>query len=170
MASRLRSRMVLSESKLADIGSVAVESTYSDQMIESLIWTLSGMQPQRGKFFTSRMQVDKKLDMLSDLGKQWIVDARKLKTFTKIIVDLKIANNERNIIIHGVWRTGISLAELAKSDNWRQRLPPPRSIRKRLRSSHEEFSARKIRGTARKIVSLTEKLRKFALAEWPHLP
>ena len=47
--------------------------------------------------------MNSRLDLMRDLAKPTITDPARLEVFTKLISDLKDANNDRNVVIHGLW-------------------------------------------------------------------
>jgi len=161
----LVSKLILSAEELAAIGVVAVESTYSEHVVEGIIWDLCRLKEAQGKFLTDRMPLDKKLDLMGDLWKPQL-NAHNLAGLTRLIAGLKEANNERNIIIHGYWNQPDSLKRL--SLKWlaaNVELPPresPVATKRRLKSDPLQFSAAKIKSTAGHISDLTGKLWDFA--------
>jgi hypothetical protein len=151
------SRVVLNKDQLASIGAVATECTYLDQTVETLIWAFSGMEYEQGKFFTSTMQLDRKLDLLSDLGKLKL-PAEKLEQFTKIISDCKLANNDRNVVIHGVWASDIQgLASLIAEEHEKT----ASAIKRRLKKEALVFSSSNIEAVEERLSYATRQLYKF---------
>lgn len=161
----LHSRLALSAEQLAAIGSVAVESSWSEFWIEEITFEIAGLRRESGKFFTFRMPMDKRLDLLGDLWKPKISDARKLAQFTKIISDLKEANIDRNTIIHGLWGGGAdSTIDIESFESGGPMLKNPRALKMRLKDDPIVFSPENIEKTAEKIARLTEELIEFARA------
>lgn len=101
MQGKMLSEVIMSEPYLAAIGMVVIESTYLERMVERLIWWLCKLNPKQGKFLTARIQMDSRLELLSDLAKPRIADPTRLAVFTTLISDLKNANNERNVVVQG---------------------------------------------------------------------
>jgi hypothetical protein len=154
----LLSNTVLTEDELRAIGNVAVELTYCEHMVEDIIWTLAGMKNDQGKFFTDRMQLDKRLELMGDLWKPQLA-GDDLKKLTDLISDIKEANNDRNTIIHGFWHMPkLPLKEWMAN----QKFPPATAEKRRLRSDPIKFSATNIRKTAERISDLTGALWEFA--------
>lgn len=150
---------VLNKDQLASIGAVAVECTYLDSFVEAIIWSICQLDIKQGKFFTSMMQLDKKLDLLSDLGKQKLTEA-KIKEFTEIISYCKLANNDRNTIIHGTWISAdAGLAPLLFPDDTRK---GAMAIKRRLRSEALTFSADKVDAVAARLSNAITRLFNFA--------
>jgi hypothetical protein len=150
----------MSDSDRAAIGMVVIESTYLERHVEFLIWRLCGLDPEQGKLFTTRMQMDSRLDLLRDLAKPKIKDPTKCAVFTKIISDLKVTNNDRNTVIHGLW--------FAKSKGiFEWETPTPTATKQRLNRPPLTMSANQIAEVARKISSGAHDLVEFAKKEWP---
>jgi hypothetical protein len=159
------STSILTKDQLAAIGSVAVESTFCEHLVEVLIWSLSGMDEPQGKYFTQGIQLNNRLDLLTVLGKQKLNDEKEMEEFTKIISQLKLANNDRNSIIHGHWRSKAKnmLMLLAMGP---EGFPPATATKRRLNSEPLKFSATQIEATAVKIANLHRELLKFSTVAW----
>jgi hypothetical protein len=162
------SAVILSAKDLAGIGSVIVESTLCELIVEKIIWALCGLKPEQGKFLTDRMQLDKRLELIGDLWKPALDDAKRA-TLTKLISDLKETNNDRNIIVHGHWVLQMVGTEDADTSpegilNGRGWLTPPSPVaqKRKLKSAPAEFAADKLEETAERISLLTSALCEFA--------
>jgi hypothetical protein len=150
----------MSDSDRATVGMVVIESTYLERHVEFLIWRICGLDPEQGKFFTTRMQMDSRLDLLRDLAKPEIKDPSRRAVFTNIISALKVANNDRNTVIHGLW--------FAKSKGiFEWETPTPTATKQRLNRPPLTMSANQIVEVARKISSSALDLVAFAKTEWP---
>jgi hypothetical protein len=161
----LLSKVVLSSKELAAIGSVAVESTYSDFIIESMIWAICKLRQDQGKFFTSGMMMDRKLELLGDLWKPLLADTPRAK-LTEIISGLKEANNRRNIVIHGEW----SYPKAVPFSAIRTFMTDPDkadsvATKRRLRSEPLQLRSNQVDEVAQRISSLTLQLLTFAYQE-----
>ena len=65
----LGSEGVLTPEQLQAIGSVAVETTYVEHLLEFLIWKLVGIkEPTRGRYLTDRLGISQKLELVGELG------------------------------------------------------------------------------------------------------
>lgn len=95
---------MLPKAYLAAIGCVVIESTFCENLIEHLIWLASGLSGECGKHFTHSINMQGRLDLLAALMKPMLTD-EQLSRFTKIVADIRISNNERNIVVHGRWGT-----------------------------------------------------------------
>ena len=159
----LQSRMILTTKQLASIGSVAVESTNCEMMVEFVIWSLLRLDEEQGKFITQGIQMKNRLELLLNLAKENFGDADELITeFTGLITQMKAANEKRNIIIHGNWTTQVKNS-LALFVNGPEHYPPAIAKKRRLREPSLEFSAELIYATAEEIAALTVRLTSFAI-------
>lgn len=57
--------LIFTKDQLAAIGSVVVESTFCEEVVEEIIWGLSKLEPEQGKFFTGPLQMNSRLDLLN---------------------------------------------------------------------------------------------------------
>lgn len=162
----MRSKKVLSKNQLAEIGSIAVESTYCEQLVGSLIWSLARLNELNGKFFTYGMQMGTRIDLLSSLGKLNLVSASEIETFTNIISELKENNEKRNIVIHGYWSAFFFLRDIGNPNA----APTVKALKQRRNSNPQEFSAKDLEKIAENICVTTEKLQKFSVSVWSNLP
>ena len=152
---------ILTTEQLAAIGSVVVESTYCELEVENLIWILAGMKPEEGIHFTHGMQLQSRLDLLSQLAKERLTDEHERAEFTTLISNLKIANSERNVIVHGVWYSEAERRKLIEDGIAVH--PPATAFKRRLRSQPLQISANAVSEVAQRIANLT-----FALSHfWP---
>lgn len=163
MAKAMRSKEILEIEQLAEIGSIAVESTYCEMLVESLIWTIARLDETRGKLFTHGMQMQPRLEMLSSLGKQNLDTEAKTKIFIAIISDLKENNEKRNIVIHGNWGAWYTLADLRKFGK------RAKALKRRPNSPPSELEVDQLEALAVSIEAAAERLRKFAETHWRHL-
>lgn len=163
MVTLLMSKTVLTKAQLAAIGHVAVESTYCEYLVEAVIWKLSGMDEEQGKFFTSPLLMGRRLELLADLWKpRFASEPRKMAKLTKLVSGLQTANEDRNAIIHGHWNMPtLAIGAWMKG----ARFPAALASKRRLRSSPRQFPATDILATARRISDLTSELWDFAEAE-----
>ncbi len=156
----------MSAEQLAEIGSIALESTECEVMVESLIWDLAGLDTDAGKLFTHSMQMNTRLETLSSLGKARLSSEDQLNKFAAIISTLKDLNSKRNTVIHGSWGAWVTLREIAMSP---YSTPTPKAIKRRPNKSPVELSAAELQGTPEAIAKATAALRTFAEKAWPHL-
>lgn len=156
----LPSELTLSRVQLQAIGSVAVESAYLDFFVEGLIWDICSLDTPTGKCFTKNLQLKGKLELLSDVAKPKIKDKRRLALFTKIISELKEANENRNAIVHGIWapKTPISKKGWLRDHD-------AIAIKDRLKTGPRLFPVSEIRATAKKLVWGIWALLKFSQLE-----
>lgn len=155
--------IIMTEPQLAAIGMVVIESTYLEQLVERLIWWACKLEPKQGKFLTTRIQMDSRLDLLSDLAKPKITDPTRLEVFTTLISDLKNANNDRNVVVHGLWSPQPKLPIAASGIiEWEAT-----ALKERLRSPPLTMSPNQIAEVARRINSGYFDLASFATKEWP---
>jgi len=106
MSSFFYSTNVLSQEQLAFLGIVAVESTYTELFIEKAIWCLADLTEERGRLLTFGVPMDKRVDLLGSLGELGLKEERLIKEFKAVISRLKLANTQRNHVVHGDWTFG----------------------------------------------------------------
>jgi hypothetical protein len=152
---------ILTKDQLASIGSVVVESTYLEGFVESLIWDLSKLTPEQGKFFTHSLGLDSRLDLLASLGKPRIRSAKKKTEFTSLISRLKTVNRERNLIVHGLWETS-GAGVLAVICEGPENHAPATAKKRRLNSAESTLSAANIEKTSRRLGEITAELADFS--------
>ncbi len=99
----LRSRVYLNDKELASIGSVAVESTFCEMDVENTIWKLAGLNDKTGPALTLNLSMAARLDVLRTIGLSLLTDKKLIDEFTEVISHFVVANNHRNVIIHGHW-------------------------------------------------------------------
>lgn len=166
MQGKTLSEVIMTEPHLAAIGMVVIESTYLERMVERLIWWLCRLNPQQGKFFTARTQMDARLELLSDLAKPRIADPTRLAVFTKLIADLKNVNTERDVMVHGLWTPKPQLP-IATSGIMEWQIT---SIKERPKVAPLTMSPDQIVEVAKRISSGYFDLASFATKEWPKWP
>jgi hypothetical protein len=166
MDGKMLSEVIMSEPHLAAIGMVVIESTYLEKFIERLIWWLCKVNPKQGKFLTARMLMDSRLDLLSDLAKPKIKDPSRRQVLTTLISDLKNVNNERNVVVHGLWTPQPKLP-IAPSGiiEWEAI-----AIKERWKDPPLKMSPDQIVEVARSISSGYLDLASFVTKEWPKWP
>lgn len=163
---KIRSRLIMTTEQLAAVGSVALESTECEMVVEDLIWKLARLNQESGKLFTQGMQMQNRLEMLLQLGKLNIVQPATLERFTGLISKLKELNGSRNIIIHGSWGAWYTLAEI-RTDPLKVSIPIAR--KRRPNSPPATLAADKVDAVAIEINEFTQKLYEFSKKEWPRL-
>lgn len=99
---KLIAHVILDDQQLKSIGTLAVESAFIENNIESMIWFLCDLTTINGRIITTSMQLSARLDLLQTLIKSR-VDQKIQGEFALIASDLRIAIEERNTIIHGLW-------------------------------------------------------------------
>lgn len=159
---------ILTKDQLAAVGSVAVESTLCEELVESLIWNLAKLTEEQGKFFTSPLNMNSRLELLSSLGKPLLRGDAKRAEFTKLISDLKEANAARNTIIHGKWQTsGVGVIQVMQDGP--DQHPPAIVKKRRLNSPPATKSASEIEAIALTLARLTSELDLFS-PSWRRVP
>jgi hypothetical protein len=98
---------VLDSKELAALGSVVVESTFAESLIETLISEMSKLDKGALVLFLRGAMMNTKLELLADLGKLKLRSAKRKEAFAEIISRLKHLNSERVIAVHGVWAKAI---------------------------------------------------------------
>ena len=107
--------------------------------------------------------MDHRLDLLRDLAKPTITDPARLEVFTTLISELKDANNDRNVVVHGLWNPMPKMPIAASGIiEWEAT-----AIKEKLRSPPLIMSANKIIEVARSINSGYFDLASFVTKEWP---
>ncbi len=166
MSIYLYSRRVLTEAQLASIGAVAVESTYCEYMVETVIWFLAGLDDEHGRAFTFGMSMHNRLELMRTLGLRRLADQEEIAKFTAIVAELKEASTERNAIIHGDWTTEGDPLEVG----FKQDLDPNRqavAIKIRKNSPPMRFPSHAVEDTARRLSKARIDFYRFVLEIWP---
>jgi hypothetical protein len=168
MSAILVSKYVLDQRDLALIGSIALECTYCEQAVEQIIWCLCKLKPEQGKFFTDRILLDKRLELLGDLWKP-LLKGQALVRLTDLIGRIKEMNSKRNTIIHGEWTRGGKVIHLGVMGLMAlqpaadvSRSPPPKATRRRAKSDPVSFDATELSKVAEAFAELTAGLVEFA--------
>jgi hypothetical protein len=99
----LQSERILNKKQLYAIGSVAVESSRLETLIELLIWSICGFDKEQGRIFTDRTQLDGKLAILRELIKDQLKSVKTKAEFKTISDAISNTIPKRNTIIHGEW-------------------------------------------------------------------
>lgn len=162
----LYSEIVLVPEHLAAIGSVAIESSNCERLIENIIWQLLGLEEDQGKFLTKGTQFQSSLELFLNLAKERLGDREDLTAIvTKIKSDIKEAVTDRNVIIHGEWKSPIPNF-LALLSNGPAGYPPARAYKRTLNSAPTEFPAEKARDLALRFAHLSDELVQFTVDHW----
>lgn len=165
----LPSRAILTLEQLADIGCVAVESAYCDSAVERIIWAFLGLPEERGKLVTKNMLTDRKLELLSEMGKQQLGPSHtRIDEFTALIGALKESNRKRNIAIHGIWEGEgrMSVRDwLSNPSEW----PAAKAEKRRVKMDPAVMLATEVSQISRDINHQTRSLWSFIDREWPDL-
>lgn len=101
--SEMTSRKILTEKQLAAIGCAAVESTYTESLIENMIVILSGVKAERLQPFLLGKMLEGKLVILEQLAESALTSKKKKSEFATIIESVRRANTGRTSLIHGEW-------------------------------------------------------------------
>lgn len=161
--------LILTKDQLAAIGSVAVESTACEQYVDELIWYLSGMKESEGRLFTHTMNMQPKLDLLSELGKPQLRSDKKRAQLTTLISDLKEANISRNVAVHGTWLTnGAGVFQVLQDGPGAHKPAIAHKFSKKGDVTGTK-SAAEIEGIARLLARLSDELRSFSRS-WRRVP
>lgn len=168
MARKIRSKEIMSQEQLAEIGSIALESTECEVTVESILWALAGLDKERGPLFTQNMQMNARLELLSSLGKARLADGPLLDEFSSIISTLKELNSKRNNVIHGSWGAWITIKELLSQRGTSLNIVP-KAIKRRPNKAPTELSAKELSGLPEQISQTTDALINFVKRAWPSL-
>lgn len=166
MPRKIRSKQILSAEQLAEIGSIALESTECEVVVEELLWALAGLDRERGILFTQNMQMKSRIEMLSALGKARLPNDQSLSEFNELIQELNNLNQKRNHVIHGSWGAWTTLRELARRPG-SEFTVTPKAIKRRPNKAPMELSAEQLRGLPEQIAHATARLMQFAERMWP---
>lgn len=165
MSIYLYSRRVLTDEQLASIGAVAVESTYCEYMVETVIWFLAGLDDEHGRAFTFGMPMHNRLELLRTLGLRRLKAQDEIDRFTAIVAELKEASTQRNTIIHGDWTTEGDPLEIG----FKLDLDPNRqavAIKMRKNSPPLRFPSHAVEDAARRLSSIRFDFYRFVMETW----
>lgn len=156
----------LTADQRAAIGSVAVESTYCEQWVESLIWATLDVDETKGKFVTFRMPMSARIELLANLADPHLTVSERA-VFAKLVTRLKETNERRNHVVHGDWRGGRPNALIALVLG-----PDPKSpasaTKRRLNTPPATMKATEIADVAQALADVTGDLMRFART-WKYL-
>lgn len=160
--------LIFTKEQLAALGSVVVESTACEELVETLIWNLAKLTEDQGKFFTSSINMNSRLELLSSLGKPLLRSEAKKAEFTRLISNLKEANAARNIVVHGKWQTS-GVGVLLVMRDGPDKHPPAIVEKRRPNNAPLTRSAAEIKTIALTLGRLTFDLLIFAQS-WRRVP
>jgi hypothetical protein len=166
MARKIRSKEIMSAEQLAEIGSIALESTQCEVIVEEVLWALAGLDHERGIHFTQNMQMKSRLELLTTLGRSRLSDEPSLNEFNALVEELKDLNTKRNHVIHGSWGAWITLQELIKQSGPNLSITP-KAMKRRPNKPPVELSADQLKGLPEQIAQATKRLIQFAEKTWP---
>jgi hypothetical protein len=149
--------LMLTKDQLAAIGSVVVESTFCQELVESVIWGATKLKEDQGKYFTGPLQMNSLLELMGSVAKPKLRSNKKRAALTSLISRMKEANNERNIIVHGSWQPdGVGVIKVMQDGA--DKHPPAVVVKHRLNSPPLVSSAVHNEKTAIKIAALSWEL------------
>ena len=105
---------LFSQDHLAAIGSVAVESANLEELLDIILDGLLGLNTKQRDIVFEGAMMQRKLELVKELGCQKLKSQRRKLELTKIIGDLNHANQERSTAIHGTWQIADKTALKAK--------------------------------------------------------
>jgi hypothetical protein len=156
------STQALSASHLNGIGLVASEWSYTEMVLEQLIWQVAGLDNERGYSITTHLGSETKINMLEALAVNRLPEPN-LKTELKSCIDkLRLLRTDRNNIVHSIWLnpkndpvSGLLL--LGKQKGGRR--PTPNMVKitakGKLKITNTPYPSKKIHGTATEISNLS---------------
>lgn len=157
---------LLTQDQLAAIGCVAIESTYAEAIIEEIIWALCKLDESHGKHLTNGVQLSNRLDLLATIAKLHTPKEHQPR-ISKIISDFKIATNDRNTIIHGLWVRVLPDGTLAQLGQYPDVKLAAKAEKRRLNLEPLVFSADSVMKVAQKLHDLRGDLVWFVEDFWP---
>ena len=164
---KIRSKEVLSQEELAEIGSIAVQSTICEQLVGEMLWHLADMSESIGEHFTQAMSISTRLDLLRTLGAERLATGSpELAEFSGIVSDLKALNALRNHAIHGSWGAWAALRDLIKLSVGQRVIPKALKFGKPGKPP-TELLASDLTGLPERIAEATSRLEDFADRHWP---
>ena len=101
------SKQVLDDAELAALGSVVVESTFAEALLDTIISHMSRLDKDELVLFLRGAMMQTKLELMADLGKLKLRSPKRKAAFAKIVSRLKHLNADRVIAVHGVWERAI---------------------------------------------------------------
>lgn len=168
--SNLMSRKYLTEAQLAFIGTVAVESTYNEFFVQSLIGRLSGVTEEVGLAFTQNMPMSARLETLRVVGRTKLSDPAQIEQFNNIVSSLCEANAERNTVIHGKWGPTVNPLFFFVLKFWKKDLKNSVQAKKSARAGKKKepipFPVEQLEAVALKLHDSRKALRDFETTAW----
>ncbi len=96
----------LGSAEIHAIGLVAAEWGYAESLLELLIWTLAGIDQNRGRSITTHIGSVTRCHIAATLANDNLTGEKVIETkerFLKIIADFDALRAKRNGIIHAIW-------------------------------------------------------------------
>lgn len=164
------SRVNCDEELLAAIGSIAAESSYLERYVETMLYQLTKLTRETGQHIIEAGMLGGKLDLLALIGKAKLKSRKKrLKQFSDLMSEIKHANTERSIAIHGLWYPPHEnyLRAIHFGEPW----PAPAVATKRGKGDGKEvkLEAKRAVKLAEQISDLHWQIHDFAEETWPNL-
>jgi len=164
---QIRSKEIMSSAELAEIGSIALESTECEGAAERIIWALAGLNPEQGVHFTRNLAMGNRLEMLKTLGCERLPKGAALDEFKALMLELKSLSEKRNHVIHGSWGAFVNLRDLITAPRSGRLATPSARKRGKAGAAPSDLSANELRGLPEQIAKATERLWAFADQHWP---
>lgn len=155
---------------LANIGSIAAESAYLEQFVETMLYRLTKLTREMGYPIIETPMLGGKLDLLSQIVKVKLKRRKKrLAQFAKIVSDIKNSNSERITAIHGLWLPANPIPAVGIINRVRERRNAVAVKRGRLDKPDTKLTAERAAKVAVAIYESHVELRDFALETWPKI-
>lgn len=145
----LKSEFILTQSQLAAVGCVAIESTYLEQEAAIIIWSLLGTDAERGHQVTVALSSTARFELISTLLKQRDLPPQIADAAAKLFARIRAANGQRNTIIHGDWTTSVKNFFLLMRDGADKH--PPAKATNNTRRDSTSITADQIMTVAREL-------------------
>jgi hypothetical protein len=154
-------------SLLAAVGAIAIESSYLDRYIGSLIYGLAKLDGATGDVLLRRQMIGAKIELLGEIGHKRLQRRRaKQLEFARLMETVKTANTGRVDAIHGLWLPDVNIDP---DDPTAILLGPTRAVRARGGKTRVSQTEEQANTLAREISKAHWSLQSFAAGTWPRL-
>jgi hypothetical protein len=160
------SHPVLSNEHLAAIGALVVESSNLEMFLDGMLCVMLRLKKQQYDLLLDGAMMQRKLNLLHDLGTLRLRSKKRKLQLTAIIGELKQCNSQRVAAVHGIWESKDGRLNQLKvlMDNVNGIPQPPKkaiATKERLNQKALQLDADKVEETVDKLIKWHKKLLTF---------
>lgn len=157
---------LFSQEHLAALGTVAVESSNLEELLDIIIDGLLRLKKNQMDIVLEGAMMQRKLELVKDLGRLKLkpkTQTAQITELCQIIGDLNHANQERVTAIHGIWRPADKAQLINKVHGTANAIATKKGRRNQADS---KLASDKLLGVAARISEGAQKLGKFSMAHF----